>query len=146
MDSKLRLAVQKKFGTEIIFTKKFCLWWNLACLLEFWGRGLGSNGTIPLFIKPQGAKAKPLATTGRIRKHGQTVDETHLQYLSPLGWEHINLTGDYPPPMRLVLLSYVVPSEFCHLALLQRLLVQHDIPAPGPSLSCRTAWSEDASL
>ena len=30
-----------------------------------------------------------------IENHGQTVDETLLQYLSPLGWEHINLTGDY---------------------------------------------------
>lgn len=27
--------------------------------------------------------------------HGRTVDESLLQYLSPLGWEHINLTGDY---------------------------------------------------
>jgi hypothetical protein len=25
----------------------------------------------------------------------QTGDETLFQYLSPLGWEHINLTGDY---------------------------------------------------
>ncbi|MEF3895655.1 Tn3 family transposase [Escherichia coli] len=23
------------------------------------------------------------------------VDDSLLQYLSPLGWEHINLTGDY---------------------------------------------------
>jgi hypothetical protein len=23
-----------------------------------------------------------------------------LQYLSPLGWEHINLTGDYPAQQR----------------------------------------------
>ena len=29
-----------------------------------------------------------------LREHGQTVDETQLQYLSSLGWEHINLTGD----------------------------------------------------
>jgi hypothetical protein len=27
--------------------------------------------------------------------HGKAVDDTLLQYLSPLGWEHINLTGDY---------------------------------------------------
>ena len=27
--------------------------------------------------------------------HGQAVDDALLQYLSPLGWEHINLTGDY---------------------------------------------------
>ncbi|MDK6217939.1 Tn3 family transposase, partial [Escherichia coli] len=27
--------------------------------------------------------------------HGKPVDETLFQYLSPLGWEHINLTGDY---------------------------------------------------
>ena len=25
----------------------------------------------------------------------QSVDDDLLQYLSPLGWEHINLTGDY---------------------------------------------------
>lgn len=28
-------------------------------------------------------------------KDSQNVDEDLLQYLSPLGWEHINLTGDY---------------------------------------------------
>ena len=33
--------------------------------------------------------------TNALRGHGQTVDEAMLQYLSPLGWEHINLTGDY---------------------------------------------------
>jgi hypothetical protein len=26
---------------------------------------------------------------------GHNVDSDLLQYLSPLGWEHINLTGDY---------------------------------------------------
>ena len=30
-----------------------------------------------------------------IKNHGETVDENLLQHLSPLGWEHINLTGDY---------------------------------------------------
>jgi hypothetical protein len=30
-----------------------------------------------------------------LRGNGNAVDETLLQYLSPLGWEHINLTGDY---------------------------------------------------
>jgi hypothetical protein len=30
------------------------------------------------------------------RGHGHTVNESLLQYLSPLGWEHINLIGDYP--------------------------------------------------
>ncbi|WP_345945908.1 Tn3 family transposase [Pseudomonas sp. MWU16-30316] len=30
-----------------------------------------------------------------VRDHGQGVDDTLLRYLSPLGWEHINLTGDY---------------------------------------------------
>lgn len=30
-----------------------------------------------------------------LRAHGQPVDEALLCYLSPLGWEHINLTGDY---------------------------------------------------
>ena len=30
-----------------------------------------------------------------LRAHGQPVYEVLLPYLSPLGWEHINLTGDY---------------------------------------------------
>jgi TnpA family transposase len=30
-----------------------------------------------------------------LRKSGVDIDETLLQHLSPLGWEHINLTGDY---------------------------------------------------
>lgn len=30
-----------------------------------------------------------------LRSHGHAVDDGLLQYLSPLGWEHINLTGDY---------------------------------------------------
>ncbi len=33
--------------------------------------------------------------TNTLRRHEQPVDDTMLQYLSPLGWEHINLTGDY---------------------------------------------------
>ncbi len=28
-------------------------------------------------------------------RNGHAVDDSLLQYLSPLGWEHINLTGDY---------------------------------------------------
>lgn len=30
-----------------------------------------------------------------MRGEGQQLDDALLQYLSPLGWEHINLTGDY---------------------------------------------------
>ena len=30
-----------------------------------------------------------------LKEHGQVADESLLQHLSPLGWEHINLTGDY---------------------------------------------------
>ncbi len=33
--------------------------------------------------------------TNALRENGHAVDETLLKYLSPLGWEHINLTGDY---------------------------------------------------
>ena len=33
--------------------------------------------------------------TAALWDHGQEVDTSLLQYLSPLGWEHINLTGDY---------------------------------------------------
>jgi TnpA family transposase len=34
-------------------------------------------------------------STAALREHGQAVDDTLRQHLSPLGWEHINLTGDY---------------------------------------------------
>jgi TnpA family transposase len=30
-----------------------------------------------------------------LKKQGHPVDDRLLQHLSPLGWEHINLTGDY---------------------------------------------------
>lgn len=30
-----------------------------------------------------------------LRMSGYAFDDNHLQYLSPLGWEHINLTGNY---------------------------------------------------
>lgn len=30
-----------------------------------------------------------------LREDGRDIDETLLRHLSPLGWEHINLTGDY---------------------------------------------------
>ena len=33
--------------------------------------------------------------TKALRENGHGVDDALLQYLSPLGWEHINLTGDY---------------------------------------------------
>lgn len=33
--------------------------------------------------------------TNALREHGAEIDDDLLQYLSPLGWEHINLTGDY---------------------------------------------------
>jgi Tn3 transposase DDE domain-containing protein len=32
---------------------------------------------------------------GGLRRQGQAVDDRLLAHLSPLGWEHINLTGDY---------------------------------------------------
>jgi Tn3 transposase DDE domain len=31
----------------------------------------------------------------RDTNNGQTIDPAMLKYPSPLGWEHINLTGDY---------------------------------------------------
>jgi hypothetical protein len=33
--------------------------------------------------------------TQALRDAGKGIDDRLLQYLSPLGWEHINLTGDY---------------------------------------------------
>lgn len=33
--------------------------------------------------------------TQALRDTGKAIDDRLLQYLSPLGWEHINLTGDY---------------------------------------------------
>jgi hypothetical protein len=36
----------------------------------------------------------------RLAQPRPRVDDALLQYLSPLGWEHINLTGDYLWRMR----------------------------------------------
>ena len=33
--------------------------------------------------------------TNALRENGKLKDNALLRYLSPLGWEHINLTGDY---------------------------------------------------
>ena len=30
-----------------------------------------------------------------LREHGIIIDDESLTHLSPIGWEHINLTGDY---------------------------------------------------
>jgi hypothetical protein len=30
-----------------------------------------------------------------LRRRGETVPETLLAHVAPLGWQHINLTGDY---------------------------------------------------
>ena len=30
-----------------------------------------------------------------LREQGRSINDDLLQYLSPLGWEHVNLTGDY---------------------------------------------------
>jgi hypothetical protein len=30
-----------------------------------------------------------------LKERGEPFDDSLLQHLSPLGWEHINLTGDY---------------------------------------------------
>jgi len=32
---------------------------------------------------------------GALREDGGSVDDSLLSHLSPVGWEHINLTGDY---------------------------------------------------
>jgi hypothetical protein len=30
-----------------------------------------------------------------LREHGISIEDEALVHLSPIGWEHINLTGDY---------------------------------------------------
>ena len=30
-----------------------------------------------------------------LREHGIAIDDEALAHLSPIGWEHVNLTGDY---------------------------------------------------
>lgn len=70
---------------------------------------LRDDGHLPGVVSENGIKhAKPVTAaivlwntvyleraTSALRAHGKALDDTLLQYLSPLGWEHINLTGDY---------------------------------------------------
>ena len=37
----------------------------------------------------------PAAPVDYLGKQGQHPESTGLAHLSPLGWEHVNLTGDY---------------------------------------------------
>jgi hypothetical protein len=47
-----------------------------------------------------------------IKDSGDTVDDNLLQHLSPLGWEHINLTGDYVWQSRRVQKGKIRPLRF----------------------------------
>jgi len=38
----------------------------------------------------------------RLKQQGQAISNEQLRHLSPLGWEHISLSGDYRWNMRLV--------------------------------------------
>ncbi|HAT11467.1 MAG TPA: hypothetical protein DCS97_12940 [Planctomycetes bacterium] len=58
-----------------------------------------------------------------LRNHGHKVDDALLPHLSPLGWDHINITGDYTwrnvklveagklRPLRKMLRSDLAPSQ-----------------------------------
>jgi hypothetical protein len=35
------------------------------------------------------------AAVEQLKRDGVIINDDHLQHLSPLGWEHINLTGDF---------------------------------------------------
>jgi hypothetical protein len=35
-----------------------------------------------------------------LREQSEPIEDEILQHFSPLGWEHINLTGDYVWPQR----------------------------------------------
>jgi hypothetical protein len=35
------------------------------------------------------------AAVDQLKREGMMINEEYLQHLSPLGWEHINLTGDF---------------------------------------------------
>src|SRR5688572_3785636 len=46
-----------------------------------------------------------------MREGVDPVGEAYLKHLSPLGWEHINLTGDYSWEAK----NRLQPGEFCPL-------------------------------
>ena len=49
--------------------------------------------------------------TRALQHHGAGSNTSLLRYLSPLGWEHINLTGDYVWKQN----RAVLPGKFCPL-------------------------------
>ena len=50
---------------------------------------------------PQACPGRPQHTVyleravAALREHGIAIDGEALAHLSPIGWEHVNLTGDY---------------------------------------------------
>ena len=58
-------------------------------------QGFGRRAGPRRVLQPPGGNPRPQLRAAALPGHGQAVDDGLLQYLSPLGWEHINLTGDY---------------------------------------------------
>lgn len=55
--------------------------------------------------KPRPVRNRLTAPSGRLRVRDNVVRLDLLRHLSPLGWQHINLTGDY------LWTDLAVPSE-----------------------------------
>ncbi|WP_234926102.1 Tn3 family transposase, partial [Aeromonas veronii] len=64
-----------------------------------WHWALGADGghghAQPPFRSSRLIGAERQPTSDCRQSLQQSLDDGLLQYLSPLGWEHINLTGDY---------------------------------------------------
>lgn len=40
-------------------------------------------------------RLRPTTSQTAVRRRGEVIPNTLLAHLAPLGWQHINLTGDY---------------------------------------------------
>ena len=55
--------------------------------------------SVPILICKNGSGLKPWVylteVFATLRKRGEEISETTLMHIAPLGWEHINLIGNY---------------------------------------------------
>jgi hypothetical protein len=68
---------------------RFPRWWGYCCSASFSDRTCWNCSAItipsPIFF----------AELGKLLLRGEVVPDALLAHLAPLGWQHINLTGDY---------------------------------------------------
>ena len=75
------------------------------CMRPFNTMFLPLAATQPVLMRHRGHQVDKQRAVDALKRKGVKINEQLLSHLSPLGWEHINLTGDY------IWKSYRIPAS-----------------------------------